>query len=62
MTNVPDSTQAEQLQFLEDAYAELLMDDTDVATLNQLWNNIKELRKQLKLPVYEYLTPKEQRQ
>ena len=62
MLNTPDPTPAEQLQFLEDAYAELMMENTDAATLSQLWKSIKELRKELNLPIYEYVTPKEERQ
>ena len=57
MPNTTDSTPAEQLQALEDAYAELLMEDVDAATLSQLWNNIKALRKQLGFTIYENVTP-----
>jgi hypothetical protein len=44
---------ADQLKVLEDAYADLLMEDVDAQTLSQLWNNIKELRQQLGFPIHE---------
>ena len=62
MLNAPDLPPAEQLQALEDAYAELLMEDAGVGTLAQLWNNIKALRKELSFPIYEYVTPAELRE
>ncbi|GAA4339800.1 hypothetical protein GCM10023184_37160 [Flaviaesturariibacter amylovorans] len=49
-----------QLQELEHAYAECII-DADPAFLTRLWNEIKKLRKQLALPVYEYVTPVGQR-
>ena len=62
MPNTPNRTPEEQLQALEDAYAELLLDDVDAHTLSQLWNHIKELRRLLTMPIYENVTPAELRQ
>ncbi|TCZ74761.1 hypothetical protein [Flaviaesturariibacter aridisoli] len=49
-----------QLQELEDAYAECLIEE-DVRLLGQLWKEIRELRTQLSLPIYDFVTPAEQR-
>ena len=52
----------EQLHLLEDSYANCLMEDVDASTLSQLWNHIKELRRLLTMPIYDYVTPAELRQ
>jgi hypothetical protein len=57
----PDLPPEEQLRLLENAYAELLMDDMDAKVLTALWLQIKELRNRLELPIYGYVTPREQR-
>ena len=61
MPNTPNLSLAQQLQALEDAYAELLLEGVDAATLSQLWNNIKKLRNQMNLPIYDNVTPPELR-
>ena len=43
----PDLTAKEKLQVLEDVYADLLIADVDVKTLTMLWNQIKELRRDI---------------
>lgn len=51
----------EQLRQLEDLYANLLMNDSDTKILTTIWGQIKLLREQLNLPIYNYVTPKELR-
>ena len=43
----PDLTAKEKLQVLEDVYADLLIADAYVKTLTMLWNQIKELRRDI---------------
>jgi len=58
----PDFPLEEQLLELEDLYAECLMNDADTKILSGLWDRIKEIRKQLAVPIYDFVTPKELRQ
>lgn len=58
-TNVEDLRK--QLAELEDLYADQLMNDMDAKALSRLWTIIKQLRNQLAMPIYEYVTPPEQR-
>ncbi|MDB5196756.1 MAG: hypothetical protein JWP88_1127 [Flaviaesturariibacter sp.] len=49
----PSLSLTEQLQELEDLYANMLIANESVRALSRIWRNIKELRQQLDLPVYE---------
>ena len=51
----------EQLAQLEDLYAEQLMNDMDAKVLSRLWDMIKQLRTQLQVPIYDYVTPPDKR-
>ncbi|MDB5197949.1 MAG: hypothetical protein JWP88_2320 [Flaviaesturariibacter sp.] len=42
----------EQLQLLEDLYAECLLNGEDISTLSLLWHQIKMLRQHLNLPIF----------
>ena len=52
----------DRLKEFEDLYAECLMDNADVNTLTEIWNQIKAIRMQLDVPIYHYVTPKEFRE
>lgn len=58
----PTTPLSEQLSQLEDLYAEYLTTEADARQLAELWKQIKVLRAQLNVPVYDYVTPKDQRQ
>ncbi|MDB5253432.1 MAG: hypothetical protein JWP27_2601 [Flaviaesturariibacter sp.] len=51
-----------RLAEFETAYADCLIDGTDLKVMSRLWMQIKAVRQQLGLPVYHFVTPKEFRQ